>query len=35
LWADGSVRALRYGLDGILLSSLWGWNDGIAATIPD
>jgi prepilin-type N-terminal cleavage/methylation domain-containing protein/prepilin-type processing-associated H-X9-DG protein len=29
LWADGSVRAIRYGLDGLTLSALWGWNDGI------
>jgi prepilin-type processing-associated H-X9-DG protein len=28
LFADGSVRALRYGIDGLTLSSLWGWNDG-------
>jgi prepilin-type N-terminal cleavage/methylation domain-containing protein/prepilin-type processing-associated H-X9-DG protein len=35
LWADGSVRGLQYGLDGVLLCALWGWNDGVVATIPD
>jgi prepilin-type N-terminal cleavage/methylation domain-containing protein/prepilin-type processing-associated H-X9-DG protein len=35
LWADGSVRSLRYGLDGTLLCALWGWNDGVPVTIPD
>jgi prepilin-type processing-associated H-X9-DG protein len=29
LFADGSVRAIRYGLDGKTLSALWGWNDGV------
>jgi prepilin-type N-terminal cleavage/methylation domain-containing protein/prepilin-type processing-associated H-X9-DG protein len=29
LFADGSARTIRYGLDGLLLSALWGWNDGI------
>jgi prepilin-type processing-associated H-X9-DG protein len=29
LWGDGSVRALKYGLDGLTLSTLWGWDDGV------
>jgi prepilin-type N-terminal cleavage/methylation domain-containing protein/prepilin-type processing-associated H-X9-DG protein len=29
LWADGSVRTLKYGLDGLMLSAMWGWNDGV------
>jgi prepilin-type processing-associated H-X9-DG protein len=29
LWGDGSVRTLRYGLDGVTLCALWGWNDGV------
>jgi prepilin-type processing-associated H-X9-DG protein len=29
LFADGSVRTLPYGVDGITLSILWGWNDGL------
>jgi prepilin-type N-terminal cleavage/methylation domain-containing protein/prepilin-type processing-associated H-X9-DG protein len=29
LWADGSVRPLRYGLPGKTLCALWGWNDGV------
>jgi prepilin-type N-terminal cleavage/methylation domain-containing protein len=33
LWGDGSVRALKYGLDGLTLSVLWGWDDGVL--VPD
>jgi prepilin-type N-terminal cleavage/methylation domain-containing protein len=29
LWGDGSVRTLKYGLDGLTLSCMWGWNDGV------
>jgi prepilin-type N-terminal cleavage/methylation domain-containing protein/prepilin-type processing-associated H-X9-DG protein len=29
LWADGSVRPLRYGIDGKTLCAMWGWNDGV------
>jgi prepilin-type N-terminal cleavage/methylation domain-containing protein/prepilin-type processing-associated H-X9-DG protein len=29
LWADGSVRTLRYGVSGVTLCALWGWNDGV------
>ncbi len=29
LWADGSVRPLRYGIQGKILCALWGWNDGV------
>jgi prepilin-type N-terminal cleavage/methylation domain-containing protein/prepilin-type processing-associated H-X9-DG protein len=29
LWADGSVRPLRYGIDGKTLCALWGWNDAV------
>jgi prepilin-type N-terminal cleavage/methylation domain-containing protein/prepilin-type processing-associated H-X9-DG protein len=29
LFADGSARTIRYGIDGVLLSALWGWNDSI------
>jgi len=32
LWADGSVRTVRYGIDGVTLSALWGWNDGVLVT---
>jgi prepilin-type N-terminal cleavage/methylation domain-containing protein/prepilin-type processing-associated H-X9-DG protein len=32
LFADGSVRTLRYGIDGITLSALWGWNDGVVTS---
>jgi prepilin-type N-terminal cleavage/methylation domain-containing protein len=32
LWADGSVRPLRYGLPGKTLCALWGWNDGVQVT---
>jgi prepilin-type N-terminal cleavage/methylation domain-containing protein/prepilin-type processing-associated H-X9-DG protein len=33
LWADGSVRTLKYGLPGVTLCALWGWNDGILVSI--
>jgi prepilin-type N-terminal cleavage/methylation domain-containing protein len=29
LWGDGSVRPLRYRVDGKTLCALWGWNDGL------
>jgi prepilin-type N-terminal cleavage/methylation domain-containing protein len=29
LWGDGSVRTLRYGIDGKTLCALWGWNDHV------
>jgi prepilin-type N-terminal cleavage/methylation domain-containing protein len=29
LWGDGSVRPVRYGVDGLTLSALWGWDDGL------
>jgi prepilin-type N-terminal cleavage/methylation domain-containing protein len=29
LWGDGSVRPLKYGIDGLTLSAMWGWNDGV------
>jgi prepilin-type N-terminal cleavage/methylation domain-containing protein len=29
LFGDGSVRTLRYGIDGLTLSAMWGWNDGV------
>jgi prepilin-type N-terminal cleavage/methylation domain-containing protein len=29
VWADATVRPLRYGLPGKTLCILWGWNDGI------
>ena len=35
LWADGSVRMLQYGLDGVMLCALWGWNDGVLVTVPE
>ena len=35
LFADGSVRTLQYGLDGVMLCALWGWNDGVVVTVPD
>jgi prepilin-type N-terminal cleavage/methylation domain-containing protein/prepilin-type processing-associated H-X9-DG protein len=35
LFADGSVRMLQYGLDGVMLCALWGWNDGVLVTVPD
>jgi prepilin-type N-terminal cleavage/methylation domain-containing protein/prepilin-type processing-associated H-X9-DG protein len=33
LFCDGSVRTLSYGVPGLLLCAMWGWNDGIV--IPD
>ena len=35
LWGDGSVRMLKYGLDGTTLCALWGWNDGVVVSPPD
>ena len=35
LWADGSVRTLKYGLSGVMLCALWGWNDGIQVNPDD
>jgi prepilin-type N-terminal cleavage/methylation domain-containing protein/prepilin-type processing-associated H-X9-DG protein len=35
LWADGSVRGLQYGLPGVTLCALWGWDDGVQVAIPD
>jgi prepilin-type N-terminal cleavage/methylation domain-containing protein len=29
LWGDGSVRPVKYGVDGLMLSAMWGWNDGV------
>jgi prepilin-type processing-associated H-X9-DG protein len=34
LFADGSVRTLSYGMNGLLLCSLWGWNDGVLVADP-
>jgi prepilin-type N-terminal cleavage/methylation domain-containing protein len=35
LWGDGSVRTMRYGIDGITLCALWGWNDGVMVNMGD
>jgi prepilin-type N-terminal cleavage/methylation domain-containing protein len=34
LFSDGSVRTLTYGLDGLFLCALWGWNDGVNVSPP-
>ena len=34
LFTDGSVRTLAYGMDGLLLCALWGWNDGVLVADP-
>jgi prepilin-type processing-associated H-X9-DG protein len=28
LFADGSVRVVRYDIDGTIMAQLWAWNDG-------
>jgi prepilin-type N-terminal cleavage/methylation domain-containing protein len=35
VWGDGSVRPLRYGVPGLTLCALWGWDDGITTTPSD
>jgi prepilin-type N-terminal cleavage/methylation domain-containing protein/prepilin-type processing-associated H-X9-DG protein len=36
LFADGSVRSLRYNLDSVVGTRLWAWNDGLGApVVPD
>ncbi len=33
LWGDGSVRSLKYGLPGMTLCALWGFNDGTVVNL--
>jgi prepilin-type processing-associated H-X9-DG protein len=33
LWGDGSVRSLKYGLPGMTLCALWGFNDGAVVNL--
>jgi prepilin-type N-terminal cleavage/methylation domain-containing protein len=35
LWGDASVRTLRYGVPGLTLCAMWGWNDGQVVTPSD
>jgi hypothetical protein len=34
LFTDGSERNLTYGMNGLLLCALWGWNDGVVVSDP-
>ena len=33
VWGDGSVRSVKYGLSGMTLCALWGWNDGTVVSV--